>query len=122
MNNMETVMQKSWCKSMIFCALGLSLVWNTTLFAAPAHLEPLPDVPPPPVGSTVEDEPEITIVKKNGQTVEEYRLNGELYMMKITPDHGVPYYLQRADEGGSWTRFDGPNAPLIVPKWVLFRF
>ena len=89
----------------------------------PDNLQPLPEAPPPPPG--VEDpaeEPEITIIKKGENTVEEYRINGELYMQKITPAHGVPYYLMKEDQEGGWSRSDGPNPPLVVPKWILFRF
>ena len=89
----------------------------------PPNLEPLPDIPPPPAGANLEspDEPEITIVKKGEDTIEEYRINGELYMMKVTPSHGKPYYLTKDDPNSSWTN-SGPNPPLIVPRWVIFRF
>ncbi len=89
----------------------------------PDNLQPLPEAPPPPPG--VEDsaeEPEITIIKKGENTVEEYRIHGELYMQKITPAHGVPYYLSKEDQEGGLSRSDGPNPPLVVPKWILFRF
>jgi hypothetical protein len=90
----------------------------------PPNLEPLPEVPPPPMGLDLDgvDEPEVTIIKREGETVEEYRINGELYMLKITPAHGVPYYLQKEDRNGGWSRFDGPGEPVIIPKWVIFRF
>jgi len=90
----------------------------------PPDLEPLPDVPPPPMGLDIDgvDEPEVTIIKREGETVEEYRINGELYMLKITPAHGVPYYLQKEDRDGGWSRFEGPGEPVIIPKWVIFRF
>lgn len=92
--------------------------------SVPPDLEPLPDVPPPPMilGNDGVDEPEVTITKKDGETVEEYRINGELYMLKITPSHGVPYYLQKEDRDGGWSKFDGPSPPLSIPKWVIFRF
>jgi len=89
----------------------------------PDNLQPLPDAPPPPPGVTdANEEPEITITKKGENTVEEYRIHGELYMQKITPAHGVPYYLMKEDQEGGWSRSDGPNPPLVVPKWILFRF
>ena len=81
--------------------------------------------PPKTLDQTIDDnlvEPQITIKKKGTDTVEEYRINGELYMMKITPAHGVPYYLQKQDQEGGWSRFDGPSPPLAIPKWILFRF
>ena len=94
--------------------------------ARPDNLQPLEEIPPPPMvdGNPAEEsalEPEITIRKKDTETVEEYRINGQLYMMKITPDHGVPYYLHKDDQDGSWIN-DGPSKPFSIPKWILFRF
>lgn len=88
------------------------------------QLEPLPEPPPPPPGYEPDPatEPQVTIIKRGEQTVEEYRINGELYMQKITPSHGVPYYLVKQSVDGGWSRMDGPGEPLVVPQWVLFRF
>ncbi len=95
-------------------------------FAADAlpQLEPLPEPPPPPAGYEPDpaSEPQVTIVKRGEETIEEYRVNGEMYMMKVTPSHGVPYYLLKPDRDAGWARMDGPEAPLSVPKWVLFNF
>ncbi|MEZ0231574.1 MAG: DUF2782 domain-containing protein [Methylophilaceae bacterium] len=91
----------------------------------PADLEPIPEAPPPPSGFDGGDpaaEPKVTIIKKGTDTIEEYRVNGELYMMKVTPAHGVPYYLTKEDQNSGWARNEGPSAPLSVPKWVLFNF
>jgi hypothetical protein len=88
----------------------------------PSNLEPLEDIPPPSIGAEENpDEPVITIIKKEGETIEEYRVGGQLYMMKITPKHGVPYYMHREDQDGAWVN-DGPNPPLVIPKWTIFRF
>lgn len=88
----------------------------------PADAVPLEEIAPPAM-STEEnpDEPQITIVKKKGETIEEYRVNGQLYMMKVTPDHGVSYYLYKEDQDGAWLN-SGPNPPNIIPKWTIFRF
>ena len=88
----------------------------------PADLQPLEDIPPPAISNDQNaDEPQITIIKKKGETIEEYRINGQLYMMKVTPAHGVPYYMHKEDQNGGWL-MDGPNQPLSVPKWTIFRF
>ncbi len=88
----------------------------------PSNLQPLEDIPPPSISAEDNpDEPVITIIKKQGETIEEYRVGGQLYMMKITPKHGVPYYLHREDQDGAWVNV-GPNPPLSVPKWTIFRF
>lgn len=106
--------------------LGAALMvnWPQVVFAAaPANAEPLEDVQPPPKikdGEALE-EPQVTIRKKGKDTIEEYRINGELYMMKVTPEGGVPYYLHKDDQEGGWIN-DGPTKPLSIPKWVIFRF
>jgi hypothetical protein len=48
-------------------------------------------------------------------------MNGELYMMKVTPKVGAPYYLYKEDQEGNWTN-TGPIPPLSIPKWTIFRF
>ena len=48
---------------------------------------------PPSVSGDATAQPEVTITHEAAQTVEEYRANGKLYMIKITPKHGLPYYL-----------------------------
>jgi hypothetical protein len=102
---------------------GLSFTNLLNAAEPPKDLQPLEEIPPPPMSKDGEgvDEPQVTIVKKNGDTIEEYRINGQLYMMKVTPKSGVPYYLHKEDQDGGWIN-DGPNKPLVIPKWTLFRF
>ena len=117
-------MQNLTFKSLFLCALLLLSLPQAGFAAAPANAEPLEDVPPPPKvqdGEAIDEEPQVTIRKKGKDTVEEYRINGELYMMKVTPEHGVPYYLHKEDQDGGWVNV-GPNKPLSVPKWIIFRF
>ena len=108
--------------------LVLALALPLTVAAADndlPQLEPVPEPPPPPPGLDVDSgvEPDITIMKKGEDTVEEYRVNGDLYMMKVTPPHGTPYYLVKEDQEGPWERMDsGPGDPIAIPKWVLFNF
>ena len=119
-------------KTTVWNSLGLVLLvlaalpWPLTVVAKepPANLEPLEEAPPPPVIGADENaagEPQITIIKKEGETVEEYRINGQLYMLKVTPKHGVPYYMHKEDSNGGWL-MDGPTQPLSIPKWTIFRF
>ncbi len=79
-----------------------------------------------PVQSTFEsdytNEPEVTIIKDGENTTEEYRINGQLYMVKVTPDGAPPYYLYKETEGSGWLRVEGISEPLIVPQWVVFEF
>lgn len=110
-------------KWLLLLLLALPLFAQSADSKRPDNLEPLEEVPPPPnaLENDNSPEPEVTIRKKGKDTVEEYRINGELYMMKVTPEHGVPYYLHKEDQEGGWVNV-GPNPPLSVPKWILFRF
>ena len=90
----------------------------------PANLIPIPAIPPPPPGMTADDlEPQITITKRGNDQVEEHRVNGKLYMMKITPNHGVPYYLIDEKGDGNWAPKDTADAAHVrVPMWVIRTF
>jgi hypothetical protein len=90
----------------------------------PDNLEPLP--PPPTITGTPDtvasDEPEVTITTQTDQTVEEYRSGGKLYMIKITPKHGVPYYLIDERGDGKFKRQESLDSGLRVPRWIIHRF
>ena len=87
---------------------------------APARAEPPP--PPPMSADDSADEPQVTITKETEQTVEEFRANGRLYMIKITPKHGVPYYLVDDRGDGKFARQESMDSGLRVPRWVIKRF
>ncbi len=108
-----------------FRLLTLALLMPLLAMAAdkPA-LEPLPEPPEAPSGYEPDPatEPQVTIIKRGEESIEEYRVNGELYMQKVTPSHGVPYYLVKESINGGWARMDGPGEHIAIPNWVLFRF
>lgn len=68
------------------------------------------------------DEPQVTITKDAAQTVEEFRANGKLYMIKITPKHGVPYYLVDDRGDGKFARQESLDSGLRVPRWIIKSF
>ena len=75
---------------------------------------------------TNEDEqaPQITIRKRDGASVEEYRLNGRLYRVKVTPDNGAPpYFLVDKTGEGKLVPHDGPGEHgFSLPTWILGTF
>lgn len=80
---------------------------------------------PPPIPSDDREgiEPEVTIIRKQDRTIEEYRVNGQLYMVKITPSKGLPYYLMDADgDGNLETRRNELDPKFLVPSWVILRW
>jgi hypothetical protein len=90
----------------------------------PAGLAPLPEPPPPPPGMQADPtlEPQVTITKRGEDKVEEYRVNGKLYMQRVTPSHGVPYYLIDDRGDGTWSRQESLDSGLRVPMWVIHSF
>ena len=106
--------------------LVASLLFAATVGAQKSRpdLQPLPEPPPPPPGvADPELEPQVTIRKRDGDTVEEYRVGGRLVMIKVIPAHGVPYILTDSKGDGSFTnRRDSLEVAPGVPMWVLFTF
>lgn len=104
-----------------FSALALSAAAQNR----PADLQPLPEPPPPPPGMADPAlEPQVTIRKRGEDKVEEYRMNGRLYMIKVTPPHGTPYYLVDPKGDGGFVREDTGvvDKGISVPMWVIHSF
>ena len=101
--------------------LLLATAFPMALAQTPNNLQPLPEVPPPPPGVNldVDMEPQVVITKKGEDRVEEYRINGQLYMMKVTPANGPAYYLVDEEGKGTWARREqiGPNVQ--PPMWLI---
>jgi hypothetical protein len=83
----------------------------------PPELEPVPDGEPAPG-----DEPSVTIKESGQGQVVEYRANGKLYMLKVTPRRGRPYYLIDQTGDGRFIRQGDLGANFQPPMWVLFEF
>ena len=107
----------------VFLILAMLLALPAAAQQAPAGLQPLPEPPPPPPGIVDPSlEPQVTITKRGEDRVEEYRVNGKLYMLKVTPPHGTPYYLIDQKGDGLMTRQDTLDTGLRVPMWVIGTF
>ena len=103
----------------LLSAVALSVAAQTR----PPKLEPIPEPPPPPPGSLNEPlEPQVTITKRGEDKVEEFRMSGKLYMLKVTPPRGVPYFLIANAGDGIWRRQDSRDSGLRVPMWVIGTF
>lgn len=84
---------------------------------------PQPPVLPEPMESGEAIEPEVTIIQREDAVIEEYRHNGRLYMVKITPSAGKPYYLlDRDGDGQMEARMSEIYDDFVVPQWVIFRW
>lgn len=88
-------------------------------------LEPLPEPPPPPPSGLPDIggvEPEVTIRNRGNDRYEEYRVHGQLYMIKITPRIGKPYYLVSKERNGKFERFNDLDKGFVMPQWVLLSW
>lgn len=90
--------------------------------AGKSAAQPIPEPPPPPPGFELDpaQEPQVTIRKQGNDTVEEYRIAGKLYMMKVSPAGGGPsYYLIDERGDGQFARQDIPGTSIRPPMWVI---
>jgi len=91
-----------------------------------------PPPPPPPPGTDAParasdpysgtDEPQVTIIRRETETLEEVRIGGELKFIKVTPRHGRPYFLVPDGGPNTYIRRDSLDTSLKVPMWVLFSW
>lgn len=66
-------------------------------------------------------DPDVTIRTEGDKTIQEYRQNGFLYAIKVTPKHGKPYFLVRADgTDANFIRSDQPD--MLIPSWKIFEW
>ncbi len=79
---------------------------------------------PPPAMDADASVPEVVITPRKDERIREFRVNGVLYMIEVTPDKGPPYILVDMDGDGTLeTRrhaFDGDD--MMVPRWTLLRW
>ena len=113
--------------SFALCLSVLALSWTICAAeqkAPPPKLEPVPNLRRhrPQMASDPELEPQVTIIRRETETIEEFRVNGRLTMVKVTPRHGRPYYLVADGAEGAFVRRDSLDTGLRVPLWVLFSF
>ncbi len=116
-------------------ATALLALWAAGAAAAPPAEVPPPPGPPagaPPAAAPAAGEEgvdsealerQVIIRPHAGGRIEEYRVNGRLYMVKVTPRKGPPYYLIDSDGDGHLdTRRDELGPDVEVPNWVIIRW
>jgi hypothetical protein len=109
-----------------FAALAFALLATVGSAAAqsaappPPALEPLPEIPS--AAGDPDLEPQVTIIRREEEVVEEVRIGGELRYVRVTPRHGRPYFLVPDASGQAFIRRDSLDSGLKVPLWVLFSW
>ncbi len=89
--------------------------------APPAEEAPIP--PKIPALPSEDDAPVVNIRRdeQSGDVIEEYRINGRLQMVKVTPARGKPYQLIDTNGDGKLDSndFEGKVRPVY---WTLFEW
>ena len=82
---------------------------------------PIPEKIPAPASEA--NAPTVTIrASENGDVVEEYRQNGQVFMVRITPVRGVPYYLYDDDRNGRLDRSDAEKNDISPVYWTIYEW
>jgi hypothetical protein len=91
--------------------------------------EPPPIREPEPLPPKVTDpddelEPQVIIRREEGQRVEEYVSGGQVYMIRIVPDVGPPYYLIDTTGDGNFNeRFSVDQFDRVrPPHWKIVEW
>ena len=105
-------------KALIFALAGMLAVFLPGVVAAQDDLArppPMPeesedyvplvpvaegDVPIPPKIQEEQVDPTVRIIDEEDRMIEEYSVNGKVYMVKVTPKKGLPYYYVDTDGDG----------------------
>ena len=95
-------------KTVTVVVFATSLIFALTPVMAQEDLEKPPKIPQTvvqerPLPPKVQDEqlePTVTIREEEDRRIEEYRLNGRIYMIKVTPKNGIPFYYIDTDGDG----------------------
>jgi len=122
-----------------FFVLSLILISGVSVAEENQETAIVPEPPEMPVpvqsGETLEpdttiiskgeenSEPDITIFRKGKKIIQEYRRNGELYMVKIIPKIGPAYYLIDTDgDGNIDVRGNDLDKGTKINQWKLFEW
>ncbi len=63
---------------------------------------------------------DIVIRAGDERTIREYRVNGQLYAIKVVPKVGKPYYLIAEDSKGEPLHFD--DTKMLIPSWKVLEW
>ena len=111
-------------KSAILLILFFIFFNLMTVIAKADELAPI--IEPPELPGSIESgeqiEPQVTIIRQEDKIIEEYRINNNLYMVKITPVVGMTYYLIDYDGDGKLDVRKNELDDVIVPQWVLLTW
>ncbi len=103
-------------KQLLFSvSIALAVISSITIATPPASWDNHQ------IGSE-ELEPEVTITETPTATVTSYQVRGQVYLVKIVPIVGAPYYLIDSNGDGVLDIQQPETSELAVPQWLLFSW
>jgi hypothetical protein len=104
---MRNISFRQWMLLTVIAAISAMILLPGPLVAQD-ELEKPPPIPPAesgdvPIPPKIQEEqivPTVTIREEEERMIEEYRLDGQIYMVKVTPKGGIPYYYIDTDGDG----------------------
>ena len=113
--------------------IRLILIAVALLLAAPVVADPPDATPPPPppmrepLPPKIQDpgeqiEPQVVIRREEGQLVEEYSIGGVVYMIRVVPAVGPPYYLIDTTGDGNFDSRHEHMEPVRPAHWKIFEW
>lgn len=112
----------------------LTLTALIVLLAPPLLAQDPPDEPappPPPIPEPlppkIQDQddqiqPQVVIRREEGRTVEEYSIGGMVYMIRIVPEVGPPYYLIDTTGDGNFDSRHEHMEPVRPAHWKIIEW
>jgi hypothetical protein len=111
------------------CPFLLVVLLSVMTVPAVGQTETTPSPEPeirPPVVEVIDDSVQTQIIIRQndeGDIVEEHRVNGKLYQITVTPEHGASYTLVDHSGEGAFVPLEMQGMPrLSVPMWVIGTF
>ncbi len=114
-----------WIINRKLLLLGLLGMLLSVSFVVAQESEPpqeaLEPPPLPPKIRSEEEPPVVSIRTEEDKIIEEYRQNGRLYMVKITPKKGISYYYMDLDGDGNLELqpHDDGFSPVAPAMWKI---
>jgi hypothetical protein len=111
--------------AVILIALALPAAAQSGARPRPPGSVPLEEPPPPPPMAEADPalEPQVTLRTEGDNQVQEYRVRGKLYMVRVTPKGGRAYVMLDHKGDGTFMRQDNSlDSGVRVPQWVLREF
>lgn len=103
--------------------LALILLGMAMCVGAVDERPPRLELPPEAKVDEEELQPEVTIRRRGKNVLEEYRIGGRLYMIKVIPPVGPPYYLVDTDGDGNMdVKRSGLEEGIRIHQWRIIEW